>query len=422
MGFAIKAILLFLFFVPLAFGSILDDGRLDCDEILANKLRVFSANFNIEAAGLTAIDFRCSSSLLNLKHIENLLDTSTKIRSESRSCVGKIADINLNNFKFMLLKAGIEPDIYAQTLLESEEYEKELEQNRAFFRYWGHQTLSNFLLFRVFNKNYNEALGPTVKHYMSSFRMDEGSAIYYATKIVNEFLKFAIAIQKEDFATSMLDISEVQKRVSDPKFSKNDINEFIYSGKISKDSLQKAFETALLYDKSIDILKEFIQIGVDINSGYESPLFFALNNLKSVELLLKNGADVNYSNLLGQTPLFKAVGLNDLNLVKLLVEHGADVSKRTIDINTKLAYASNLGEVLPSYIKPCDFEHTSRTIFMEAARKSDVEILKFLISVGVDLNAVDDAGFNAFDYAIMGKKEANLQYLKALGLKSNFDN
>ena len=419
---SIKAILLFLFFMPFSFGNILDDAKLDCDEILANKSYLFSQNFNFKTIDLNDTDFKCSSSLLNLKEVENLLDAAIKVRSENRSCVGKIADINLNNFKFVLLKAGIAPEIYAKTIAEPSEYEQELERNRAFFRYWGHQSLSNFLLFKSFNKNYNEALEPMVKHYVSSFKMDEGSAIYYATKVANEFIRFAISIQKEGYASATLDISEIQKRVSDPKFSTYDMNELVYSGKISKQSLQSGFYTALLYDKDINTLKEFIRMGVNLNDGYENSLFFALANLKNVEFLFQNGADVNYANLLGQTPLFKALSLNDKELFSLLVKNGADINRRTIDINTKLAYVSNLGEVLPSYIKPCDFEHTSRTIFMEAARAADVEILKFLVSAGVDLDATDDAGFNAYDYAVMGKKDTNLDYLKSIGLKSNLTN
>lgn len=417
-----RFVALFFIFVSSVFGTILNDGKLDCDEILANKTKLFSNGFDFKTANISNVDFECSSSLLGVKSVKNLLNTTLKIRSENRSCVGKIADINLNNFKFTLLKAGVAPEIYAKTILPPEEYETELEQSRAFFRYWGHQSLSNFLLFREFNKSYNEALEPLVKHYMSSFRMDHGSAIYYATKAVNEFLNFAVALKRDDFAKSSLDISDAQKRVSDPRFSKYEVNELIYSGKISKDSLQNAFNTALLYEKDLEILKEFLQTGVNLNEGYESSIFFALKNLKNVQFLLENGADINYSNLIGQTPLFKAVGLNDIELVKLLVRNGANVNSRTIDVNTKLAYVSNLGEVLPSHIKLCDFEHTSRTILMEAASSSDVEIVKFLIAIGVDLNAVDDTGFNAVDYAVLGKQAANVEYLKSLGLKSNFEN
>ena len=48
-----------------------------------------------------------------------------------------------------------------------------------------------------------------------------------------------------------------------------------------------------------------------------------------------------------------------------------------------------------------------------------MEILQLLIDNGADVKAVDDNGLNALDYAIIGKKEINAQYLRAMGLESN---
>lgn len=417
-----KILWLLFFSACLGFAGIYDDSKLDCDEILANKNQIFSSNFNPNRADLNQIDYGCANSLLTIPAVNKLLDLAVKIRSESRLCVGIIAEKNLNAFKFTLLKAGMAPEIYAKSLEMPEAYEVRQEQDRAYLRYWGHQSISNFLLFKEFNKNYNQALDPLVKHYTSNFTMDEGSAIYYATKVANEFLKFAVNSNERQNDLTRLDISEIDKRVIDPKFSKYEINELIYAGKISKELLQSAFHTALLYEKNEEILSEFVKIGAELNSGYENSLFFSLKNLSNAKFLLKNGAQVDYANLLGQTPLFMAVRLNDFEAVKFLVENNADVNAKTIDLNTKLAYISNLGEVVPSYIKLCDFEHTSRTIFMEAAANSDVEILEFLVENGTDINAIDDAGFNALDYARMGKKDINLQYLNSIGLSSNLEN
>lgn len=417
-----KILWLLCFCVYLGFAGIYDDSKLDCDEILANKAQIFNSNFNPNKPELNQIDYGCANSLLTIPAVDKLLELAVKIRSESRLCVGNIADKNLNAFKFTLLKAGIVPEIYAKDLEEPLIYEETQEKNRAYLRYLGHQSIYNFLLFKAFNKGYNEALEPLVRHYKSNFIMDEGSAIYYATKVANEFLKFAVNSKERQNDAARLDISEIDKRVIDPKFSKYLINEMIYEGKISKELLQNAFNTALLYEKSEEILSEFIKVGAELNLGYENSLFFSLKNLNNAKFLLKNGAQVNYANLLGQTPLFAAVRLNDFEAVKFLVENGANVNACTIDLNTKLAYISNLGEVVPSYVRLCDFEHTSRTIFMEAALNSDTKILEFLVEKGVDTEAIDDAGFNALDYAVMGKKDINSQYLNSIGLSPNFKN
>ena len=55
---------------------------------------------------------------------------------------------------------------------------------------------------------------------------------------------------------------------------------------------------------------------------------------------------------------------------------------------------------------------------MHAAQKSSLKIVKFLIANGVDLSASDDLGYNALDYAILGGRDENVQYLRKLGLKA----
>ncbi|MEH1010730.1 ankyrin repeat domain-containing protein [Campylobacter concisus] len=47
---------------------------------------------------------------------------------------------------------------------------------------------------------------------------------------------------------------------------------------------------------------------------------------------------------------------------------------------------------------------------MHAAAHATPEILKLLIDNGADMNATDDAGFNALDYAIKDKNEKNIKF------------
>ena len=380
-----------------------------CDDALPDKQRFFLQNLTFSGE----FEPNCKDSILGIKEAQILLSAAQNIRAESLACVGNLATKNLNEFKFRILKASYAPEIYAKELESPDEYEKLVAQNRARLRYWGHQSLSNFTVFKDFNKDYNTALEPLVNYYKSNFKIDEGSAIYYASKVANEFLKFAAATLQNG------DMDEFTRKVSDPTFTKYGINEAIYSGAVSQSSLQNAFNAALLYEKSEDVIREFLRAGVNLNYGFESSLFFALKNLNNVKLLVSSGADVNYANLLGITPLFKAVQLNDINLVKFLLENGALVNKRLIDVSTKLAYSSNLSVQLPSFVKLCDFDAASKSVLMSAAGAADVEILQLLVDNGADVQAVDDNGLNALDYAIIGKKEINAQYLRAMGLESN---
>jgi ankyrin repeat protein len=55
---------------------------------------------------------------------------------------------------------------------------------------------------------------------------------------------------------------------------------------------------------------------------------------------------------------------------------------------------------------------------MHASQHADVEMLKLLITHGANVNAVDERGFNAIDFAIsMAKNKENEAYLKSLGLE-----
>ena len=154
-----------------------------CDDALPDKQRFFSQNLTFSGE----FEPNCNDSILGLKEAQILLSAAQKIRSESLACVGNLATKNLNEFKFKILKASYAPEVYAKELESPDEYEKLVSQNRARLRYWGHQSLSNFTVFKDFNKDYNAALEPLVNYYKSNFKIDEGSAIYYASKVANEF-------------------------------------------------------------------------------------------------------------------------------------------------------------------------------------------------------------------------------------------
>ena len=62
--------------------------------------------------------------------------------------------------------------------------------------------------------------------------------------------------------------------------------------------------------------------------------------------------------------------------------------------------------------------HTKRTPLMHASQNSGVEMIKMILAAGARLDSVDDLGFNALDYAMLGNSKSNEAYLRALGLKS----
>ena len=93
------------------------------------------------------------------------------------------------------------------------------------------------------------------------------------------------------------------------------------------------------------------------------------NSTIPMELLIKEGADVNISDPHGYTALFYAVQRNKFKQAKLLVESGADVNALVTPIN--------------------------RSCLIVAAVENGIECAKLLLKAGARVNIVDIFGRNA---------------------------
>ena len=357
--------------------------------------------------------FYCDGSLLNLKDVKELFDASVAVRSESQSCVGEgVYRENLNKFRWILLKASFAPDIYAKELEKPEVAEAQKDAQMEYFRYWANESLFNFLKSKNFLNAYMNAQTPLVKFY-ESLGLDTASAAYYATSVVNEFLSFSVGknVNKAKILTT-------EQKMMAQKMSFDELANLLYSKNFTTAELTELLNIALLNDKSKEMIAEIIRRGADINLGDETPLFFALKNIENVKLLLKNRADVNHKNFFGKSALFYAVQFDDRALCELLLKSGANANESYIDENTKMNMI-NFGQAQVE--DTCGLEHTNRSVFMQAAAHATPEILKLLIDSGADINATDDAGFNALDYAMKEQNEKTIKFLENLGLKPNFN-
>ena len=338
--------------------------------------------------------FYCDGSLLNLKEVKELFDASVAVRSESQSCVGdRVYKENLNKLRWLLLKASFAPELYQKELAEPKVAESEKDARMEYLRYWANESLFNFLKYKKFLEAYKNAQTPLVKFY-ESLGLDTPSAAYYATSVVNEFLTFGVG-----------------KSVNKAKILTPEQN-------FSTAELTNLLNIALLNEKSSDMIKEIIRRGADVNLGDETPLFFALKNIENVKILLANKADVNHKNFFGKSVLFYAVQFSDKPLCELLLKNGANANESYIDENAKMNMI-NLG--MTQVEDTCGLEHTNRSVCMHAAAHATPEILKLLMDNGADINATDDAGFNALDYAMKEQNEKTIKFLENLGLKPNFN-
>lgn len=116
-------------------------------------------------------------------------------------------------------------------------------------------------------------------------------------------------------------------------------------------------------------------------------------NADMVELLLKRGADPNKADASGSTALMWAVP--DAAKVRLLVARGADVNAKSKTDRTPLLVAASLPQtvnVLRILLdRGADLraqDGTGATALALAVRSADVDVVRFLVEKGLDLNAL----------------------------------
>jgi uncharacterized protein len=173
------------------------------------------------------------------------------------------------------------------------------------------------------------------------------------------------------------------------------------------DYIRIGLNIALLTQRPATHISLLAERAESLNHGDESPLFFALRNPSNVRFLLERGANVDYQNGFGKTPLFYAIGFNDPALVELLLDKGAQVNHRYLSDPKKDQFDCTY-----------NIEHTARTPLMHAAQHADVSMLKLLLRRGAKLEEIDGVGHNATAYALQNNRRENVDYLKTLGLTS----
>ena len=130
-------------------------------------------------------------------------------------------------------------------------------------------------------------------------------------------------------------------------------------------------------------------------------------NFETIRELVLHGADINFRDALGRTPLLISVQKNNLTLVKYFIENGADQSIRD---NTMLspflcAGANGFHEILEYLIKNgADVKSTNRfggTALLPSSEKGFMRTVEICIDSGIDVNHVNDLGWSALQEAVI---------------------
>lgn len=378
------------------------------------------------------IDYNCEGSIYSLEYMKPVLKTVEKIRNQTdRMCFGSIMYAQYRHYSFSLLKAMFAPELFdAERQKIRAQYTKHNKDyygvQRIYFQHWGYSQLTNFKSYKHF---ITEEDGDTKKHFGDddSAAVDKLTAYFkkqypdnakMATRYADNL--FALLLDRAVGGASYFTYKEAPRigQLEQLLWGKNFLHNLdtYLQDPVETQELNQALRAALLRGLNTDILDKIISVGAELNSGHESPLFFALKNpLNTVAFLIEKGAEVDYQNSFGKTPLFYAVGFNDTALVKLLISKGADVNA-TYFSKTQLDSVVS-SEANPTYIDFCPLKHTKRSVLMHAAQNSKVAMLRILLKAGATLEAVDELGYNAADYAKMDGNAKNFVYLSEKGLK-----
>jgi ankyrin repeat protein len=169
-------------------------------------------------------------------------------------------------------------------------------------------------------------------------------------------------------------------------------------------------------DEEIKRIEELLDDGANINSKNErgeTPLICAalMGQRNAVRLLLDRGADVHEKNIDGHTALMESSMRGHLDIVRMLVERGARIDDRSLVGETALMLAAMMDatdEFMFLLDQGADIhahDHRNTTSLMWAASSGNAEIVSALIDRGADLFAADTSMYRPIHYALMTMRE-----------------
>jgi len=388
----------------------LADSKITCEEMKKFPDIIFQEGIDLGSGhgSPTEVDYHCPDSLASLPYVTKLRALAETIRSEDgpQLCTGSIIHAHWRYYHFDLARAG-----YAPNLIEHE-HENDSDVLK-YFEQWSWESPYNNKLYKEFFSEFNKALPHLAEHYRKNFHF----TVQESQKVARAALMIIAGRAAGSFPASILhERSELIELAHNEKSTLPDLKRALAAlpqDQSSKDQAYYALKIALYSNKPepfISTLTSYIgkARNNEIEIGDESALFATLVNRHYVELLLDNGESIDYANSFGKTALYYAIQFNDRELVTTLLRRGANVNHTYM--SAKELNPSNDSCGADTYIK-----HTKRTPLMHAAQNSDVTMIQLLLTNGARLNEVDEIGFSAFDYAIMGAKPENTAYLKSVG-------
>ncbi|WP_299891437.1 ankyrin repeat domain-containing protein [uncultured Lacinutrix sp.] len=202
---------------------------------------------------------------------------------------------------------------------------------------------------------------------------------------------------------------------------------------------------ALAYkSKDINVFDYFISKGVNVNQtnedGNTAFLNAAYNNdIEIVKHLEKHIEDINTKNKEGKSALTNAISRNTIAVAKFLIKKGADITVKDKEGNTLMYYIlkhfnsdkieefNKKLELLKSKgLNPKAIQTKGNTLYHVALDKNNLELLKRVHEMGIDVNIKNDDKISPLHKAVMkAKDDVIIKYLISIGAdktaKTNFN-
>lgn len=365
--------------------------EITCQQILANPEILWSDRIDLGSGYVapTNVDYACQAENSVKPILSELINLAQPPSIDK--CSGSIRYALARFYDFELLQIDLAPKLYLQ---RNNAKERIMLRNKSYYDAWAVLSPSNYLKYKRVQNKLAKAKPLLIAYYLKNSDLTEPEI----SKLIDDiatFFQFQ-AIGETDETNDKLMMSKLAYLVlvkeDKPAFAQ--VKALL--AKASQQDIDQALKTALLTNKSEQLINLLIDHLDEVDQGAESALFFALNNKQYAIKLIKKGADVNYQNPLGYTPLFYAIANNNHVTVELLLTLGVSVAQNYQVLNNS---ACSIAE--------------GETPLMHAAQYSDVAMLKLLVHAGTSIDAKDGNGNNALDYV------TNPKYLEGLELQNS---
>nr|XP_042905187.1 ankyrin repeat and KH domain-containing protein 1 isoform X1 [Parasteatoda tepidariorum] len=186
---------------------------------------------------------------------------------------------------------------------------------------------------------------------------------------------------------------------------------FLLAAGADREHKTDEMHTALMeasMDGHVEVARLLLDSGAQVNmpaDSFESPLTLAAcgGHVELAMLLLDRGANIEEVNDEGYTPLMEAAREGHEEMVALLLSQGADINAQTEETQETaltLACCGGFLDVADFLIKAsADIELGASTPLMEAAQEGHIELVRYLITAGANVNATTATGDTALTYA-----------------------